>query len=301
MNNKIFVQLEPKKIQLYIPIKSTEGTKYVQYCLRHFQKGYIDGGTYQNQNLWRLYELHVYEKEKSDGFRQVFPYAIVNGGEWECALQIAQTPDFHGGFHGYEHYTDVKAYADDKPIDCQEYKQIWVDKFEFCQNSEIYRQGTENEVLAIHIKRYCFMDGSLYLHQEILWQQSVKVLHAYMAMLPIRRTSDDTEDGQIITDSVKINSSDEIYDVAKIGHQTSISFAEKQMQNVTHAEIWSDVSKIKAEMYVSGNLLADNSFFVQNTREYNKFYFSYTGHKSGHLTYVGEKWKLDSQYKVYMF
>lgn len=300
MTNSVYIETAPDSIQIFLSTGDGAKKSTIRYCLKHCVTPYTDGGTYQNQDVWRLYELYVCRQNESGGFEPALPYPIVNGGEWECALQIEGTPDFHGGYHGYEHYTDITARADGHKLDLGTASRYEAMQFSFEQNSEIYRQGTKNELMATHRKQYCFTGDTLHLHQELVWQQDVTVKHAYMAMLPIRRTADNTDSGAPITDKIQTNLSTAVYDIAKIGHQTPLSSAEQQVSGVTEATVWSDTSHLKATMRLSGRLLPDNSFFVQNTPTYNKLYFSYTGHKNGHCTHLGETWALDSYYTVNM-
>ena len=160
--------------------------------------------------------------------------------------------------------------ADDMLFSATNGKCTRAHSFEFCQYSEIYRQGTKNELLALHKKRYFFSDGRLLLHQEIIWKQSVTVRYAYMAMLPIRRTSDDTPTGEIISDSVRINGSSTFYDVKETGHQTAVSTINAKVRDVKCVEIWSD-----------------------------ELYYSYAGDGVGYVTEEGEKWELNTRYEVY--
>ena len=297
--SKLFLETSNEKISIYMSAPEGKSDKYMKYSLLNIKIPYTDGGTYQNQNLWRLYELYVYEKNGEDVLSQFLPYPIVNHGEWECALRIDGTPDFHGGFHGYEHLTNITAELDGKPFDVNSEKALWADSFMFCQESNIYRQGTENELMATHIKKYVFENGLLKLHQQIEWAQSVKVMYAYMAMLPIKRTSDDTPSGDIITEYAKTNLSSEVFDVKKEGHQTPVTLGGENFRNVSCAEIWSDKSGIKAQMKTGGLIQPDNSFNISPADCYNKFYYSYTGDGKGHITEIGEKWLFDSEYKIY--
>ena len=297
--NTIFIETSPEQIKAYVNSPKGDQKHYFGYNLQLFKKPFSDGGIYQNQDVWRLHEGNFYEINNNIPSRPIYPYSVVTCGEWECAIRIDNSPDAIGGFHGYEKKIKVSAEADGIPVFPGEKNSITAEKFIFTQESEIYRQTTKNEVLAYHIKNYCFSNGKMNIHQEIIWQKEIQVLHAYLAMLPIRRTSDDTDSGIQITDRVSVNTSNKEYDITKIGHNTEISTPAHTVSDVTKALIWGNSSKITAEMQVKDQINKDNYFFVQNTQEYNKLYYSPLGKKDVYNTKKDECWQIDSTYEIY--
>ncbi len=295
MAMKLLVEIGKDQIDLYLSHPKGRGNTYVKYRLAHLVKPFTDGGTRQNQDLWRLYEAYVYEKT-ADGMEQTLPYPIVSRGEWEAAIQVKDTPDFHGGYHGYELLTRVEATVDGTLISLDAPQFIWGTECTFLQESDLICQGTRDEVLARHIKRYRFAEGQLRLEQEVHWEKAVPVTKAFMAMLPIRRTADSTDAGIQITDWVTVNGESPAYDVSKIGHQTPISAGTGSEKDFHYAEIWGESSKLFARMSVEGDFPASRSFMVQNTPAYNKLYFAYA---RDHQTAVGEKWKITTKYEIY--
>lgn len=296
--NKIYLYSEKDKLNIYMHSSKGKEQNFMKYCLKHLIEPYRDGGTYQNYDLWRLYELYSTTSINGD-FKDDFPHDIVNAGEWECALKIDGTPDFHGGLHGYEHQKSVLVKADSKEIELAKIHTLCAEKFEFVQKSEIYLQGTKDKVIAKHEQHYIFKNGRLMLHQKILWEQELTILYSYMAMLPIKRTSDNTSDGDIVTDRVMINNSSKVYDVGKIGHQTGISSSGDHVRDVKYAKIWGEQSGICAELSIKCEFLPTNNFLVQNTPTYNKFYFSYAGDGIGHKVKKSDLWVIDAEYEIY--
>lgn len=199
--------------------------------------------------MWRLYELYLCRKT-ADGFEKIYDFPIANTGEWECAFKINGTPDFHGGFHGYEHFTAVSFLPGP-------------DGAEFVQESEIYLQGTRRELVALHRKQYLFQQGVLRLNQSLAWQKELFVSRRYLAMLPIRRREGDF----LITDTARYQGVD--YDVSREGHQTILSPGCRE--NIGEITILGKHSGIKARVSVD----FENCFFIQNTPAYNKLYFNY--------------------------
>lgn len=287
--------------QIIIYVKSPKGntTDYFRYNLQWFEKPFSDGGIYQNQAVWRLHEGYFYRQEKSGSLTQITPYAEITCGEWECAIRIEGAPDAFGGFHGYEKALEITANADGSLYDIANTAPVLAETFTFTQKSELYRQGTRNETIAHHLKKYCFQNGILKLHQELIWQKDVPVPWAYLAMLPIRRTSDDTADGIQITDRITINNQNQEYDIAKIGHMTGISTPEHATSGVTKATIWGTDSGVHAELRIFDLIGKDHYFFVQNTQAYNKLYYTPVGKNGIYHTQKGETWKFDSEYEIY--
>ncbi len=244
-------------IEIFMP--AGDGT--FKFELKRIAIPYKDGGTRQNQDLWRLYELYLFDRE---GKNKIYDFPICNKGEWELAVRIKDTPDFHGGYHGYEHFTDF-GYSHDE------------DKFEFWQDSKIYLQGTRDTHIADHKKHYLFENGKLTLTQFVKWYKTLPVDRSFITMLPVRRKDGDFQ----ITDTAVYNGRE--YDVSVEGHEVS------HIKNVQTAHIYGEASGI----HMSVSVDFDNVFFVQNTPAYNKFYFKNAYDRD--IT-AGEEWNTKSVY-----
>ncbi len=251
-------------IEIYMP----GGDGYFRYHLKRIEKPFTDGGIHQNQNLFRLYRLYLYKKT-ADGFEKIYDFPITNGGEWECAVRITGTPDFHGGYHGYEHLTDTQIIEN-------------ADSLGFIQNSNIYLQGTKDTCIATHSKHYTFRDGALHLHQKLCWHTDANIDRAFLTMLPIRRLEGDFQ----ITDTARFE--DTLYDISCEGHATEIS--------AEHTKIGSEVCVFgkKSGIYATVSVDTPKRFFIQNTAQYNKVYYFYTEHSD---VKNGDVWTVNSTYR----
>lgn len=299
MSNKIYVEMRKDHIDIYLSSEHAKKDSFVKYRLLHIVKPFVDGGTMQNQDLWRLWELYAYDYK--DGMMvQSLPYKVMSAGEWECAVKIIGTPDFHGGFHGYEHFIDVSAKADGKTVGIGNYANMWLDCFEFSQISQIVKQGTIDEKVALHIKKYTFKDGEMKIGQELLWETDCQIQFGYMAMLPIRRTHDDTPDGEQISDHITINDDPTVYDVTKTGHDTPISSHKNLKGGIRKAKIWGEKSGLVAEVEIVGNMHDSATFMVQNNETYNKLYFSHAGGGKAYAIQSGEQWHCTGSYRIYV-
>lgn len=298
MNNKTFVEIRKNVINIFLSNKKGKNGSFIKLRLMHLEKPF-DGGTYQNLDLWRLYEAFCFE-EKNGEMVQTLPYPFISAGEWECAIAISHTRDFHGGIHGYEHQKEYFAEADGKLLDLECEQDLWVDSFRFVQKSVIVKQETLNEPLCNHIKDYTFENGALSLSQEIEWLTENNIQYAYLTMLPIKRTHDNTETGEVICDRVLTDLSDTVYDIGKLWHDTEISTMKNCKSGVRYAKIWGEESGITAEVTIKKEGAPDtDSFFVQNNESYNKLYFSYAGNGGKHDTEIGEKWKQTTIFEIY--
>jgi hypothetical protein len=272
-------------IEIFVPA----GDGSFKFELRRIAIPYKDGGIRQNQDLWRLYELYLYDRE---GQNKIYDFPICNKGEWECALRIQDTPDFHGGFHGYEHAKSVTATV-------AEGEEAWVEEFRFVQESEIYLQGTRDTRIALHTKDYCFRDGKVTLRQKLVFDRELTMLFSYMGMLPIKRTSDDTPNGEQICDRLMVNEDGTVYDVSKEGHKLPFSTGAGFFRNLRSARLWGESSGITARMDLEGVVFPDNSFQISNADCYNKFYYSHAGDGAGHRILPGDVWELVSIYQIW--
>lgn len=264
--NGYFYEQKEDRFEIYLP--ASDG--YMKFNLLHIVKPYVDGGLYQNADLWRLFQLYLFER-KNDVFRPVYDYPIVNMGEWEWAVKIKDTPDFHGGFHGYERLVDA-SFSDEE------------DFFQFEQESRIYLQGTENEEIAHHFKKYTFSKDGLALSQRVVWTKAMPIERSFMTMLPIRRK----EGGFSITDTAIYKGKK--YDIRESEHNTPISQFETGQILDDKITILGVTSGISATVCVD----FDNTFFVANPHRYNKLYVC---NAKNTCTKVGEEWKSNTVYK----
>lgn len=298
MDNKIFIDILDNNINLFLKHKDAGENKYMRYSLTHIVKPFTDGGIMQNQDLWRILHLKAFEKTE-DGFVQDLPYKLTTGGEWECALKIDGTPDCHGGFHGYEHLTKVSFTADGKkyPLDIE--RSFTAEKAVFVQESRIYKQGTVDELIALHTKEYIFENGAVKINQNIDWQQSLPVLRAYLCMLPVVRTHNYKPDGILVTDSFQADGDDTVYDVSLEGHTTEYSTDKVLKQNVKKVKLWGKDSGLVCVVTADYDSLGHDMFFVQNTAPFNKLYFTLVGANGAYQTKVGENWRYSSCFEIY--
>ena len=263
--NGYFYEQKEDRFEIYLPA----GDGYMKFNLLHIVKPYVDGGLYQNANLWRLYQLYLFER-KDDDFKPVYDFPIVNIGEWEWAVKIKDTPDFHGGFHGYEGLVDTSFSAEE-------------DFFLFEQNSKIYLQGTKDEEIAHHYKKYIFSKDGLTLSQKVVWTKAMPIERSFMTMLPIRRKEGDFS----ITDTAIYKGKS--YDISEAEHSTPISFFETGGKLDDEITILGSSSGVSATVSVD----FDNTFFVANPDRYNKLYVCNA--RNTH-TKVGEEWKSNTTY-----
>lgn len=289
----IYLNIKNENIEIYLHHQNSVKENYMRYCLQHCKKPYIcsDFEGYQNQDLWRLYSLYDYRLQDGDVPEAYTDYELVNAGEWECAIKIKNTDDFHGGLHGTERYKAIQCAVDSNPLNVFEDYSSWADKLEFYQQSEIYLQGTYDTVIAIHHKWYDFSKYGVTIRQSLEWKGAYTIEKAYLAMLPVKRES---ETGLSISDHAKIGESDKIYDVSKEGHELN---GNNVIKNIKSAHIWGEKSGLYAHVEFLSELMATNSFYIQNNAMYNKIYFSYCG--DGYTTYAGETWETCSHYDIY--
>lgn len=293
----IYVNITDENVEIYLHHKDAVAQNYMRYCLEHCIKPYVgpDFKSYQNQNLWRLMCLFDYRSLSDEIPLCHTDYELVNGGEWECAIRIKDTNDFHGGLHGSEGYTDVSCQIDGVDVDIFKSKSLWADKVNFYQASFIYAQGTLDKKIAIHHKWYEFSTEGVSVKQKIEWLESFVIEKAFLAMLPIKRES---EEGISISDRARIGDAATVYDVSREGHELNTG---EVMRNIKSAEVWGEKSGIYAKVTVLGKLSPTNTFFIQNNKMYNKVYFSYAGDDGKHTTYPGETWETHTHYDIYRY
>jgi len=264
MEKAYYLEKLEDELGIYIP----GGDGYFRYALRHIVKPFTDGGTHQNQDLWRLHKLRLCRRE-GDAFQDIYDFPLTTAGEWECAFKIEGTPDFHGGFHGYEHMTSLDVQPEEESLFIR-------------QESRIVLQGTRDEPVALHSKEYLFRDGMLTLKQNLKWERSVQINRAFLTMLPICRNAGDF----LVTDTALYKGQE--YDVSKEGHKTPLSSG--CTESINEMTILGKQSGIRATVTASYG----KRFFIQNTSAYNKFYFYYAKNEA---VEKGEEWNTLSTFR----
>jgi hypothetical protein len=237
--------------------------------MRHIVKPFTDGGTHQNQDLWRLHKLMLCRRV-GDGFENIYDFPLTTSGEWECAFKIEGTPDFHGGFHGYEHQNCFTVTPE-------------ANRLLMMQESRIVLQGTKDEPVAFHRKEYECKDGLLTVRQHLKWERAVHINRAFMTMLPIRRKEEDF----LITDTALYKG--EEYDISMKGHKTPLSPGCKE--KIYEMTVLGKESGIIATVTSS----FCETFSIQNTEAYNKVYFSFA--RDSHVA-VGDEWDTVSTFRL---
>ena len=284
-----------QELDIYIP--TTVG--FIKYL---FVRNELDSS---NANNWRLDKAFAYSDNKEQRF------LVVNGGEYEMALQIDGRSDFIGGIaHGDEVINDITFLVNGNEIsDITSLTNITeFDELKIVETTKLYdpADGATLSTVgqftpcATHGKEYTFTKDGIRLRQFVKWLKAETLTASYMTMFPIVRGNDSVSELQI-TDTFYADDDYLNYDVSTIVGASGNAWAWRK--NIEHAVIWSDESGVSAEVIMLKQPMIENNgarqFKVQDSSAYNKLYWSVCG--VGNALYnatINERFVTESLYKV---
>ncbi|KAF3306039.1 hypothetical protein FPV25_03215 [Carnobacterium sp. PL17GRE32] len=237
------------------------------YTLTHGQIPFSDGGITQNYDSWRITDCKV--KGQS----------IVNNGAWETAISLKDLPDFMGTMHGYEKYTNIIMFVDNKKITTGEFK---AEKFEFLVKGYLIKQGTQDDQFLNFTRHYIFANNELLLKQRFEWLENLEVVYPYVSMLPIKPE---------FSTSVIRNDEYTEYDLSTV----DTSLPTRQMTaGVSEIKIFSDLTGVSMSVDVDNFDKMRN--FINQQHDYNKVYWSYSANE---MVSVGTVWNTKTIWNIF--
>ena len=246
-----------------------------------------------NSNVWRLSDAWIYTKNEDNTFSKYSANSIVTGGEWECALKEQGAADFIGGLaHGDENVKDIVFLLDGLPIDVNTPRLYAGKKVIILENSILNRCDTPSDIVADHVRHYEFTKDDLIITQKVTWKKSLTMHKSYLTMFPIKRTINNDDNSDYVTNRGFKNVYFETLDLSANHHNTAY-----QTGGITEATLWNEGPGYKVfgkvEVLESNKLPNENMAFSA-ALAYNKCYFDYCG--IGYVTQVGEVWNNKARY-----
>ena len=238
-----------------------------------------------NCEFYRIREAYIGSLE-GEGFTPLF--RALQGGETGFAFCEKGAGDFSGGFHGDEVMTEVSLLLDGDEVSLKNEFFGSFDRFEFFENSYMFRCNTPSEKLVYHKQKYTVAGEKLLLSQYIEWVNDAKPLvAAYAPMLTVQRLNPKTP-AEILTDTVEFYEKEggslvNSFDTTDFGEQLEGKFSVSKCQNTisTAVKVYGKNSGFKAEC---GYKVVDSSIPEEQTDTHlcirfakcldNKIYFN---------------------------
>ena len=291
--------LSKGKIELYIP----NNTNYLKFLL---QESYCDSQTTSNSynptgssnsNVWRISKAYACDENLSEKF------AITIGGEWECAIQLADltVSDFMGGVaHGDEAKESVVFFVNGRVVNIEDYTELTaIDSFSFVQTSSLYNPddkatlSTRNqfEPVATHGSQHIFTANGVKIEQNVLWHKDVKVRYGHLCMML---------NSKDIVDKMFTDANCEQIDLS---NKSSYQLINRKVNKVTQYS--DDTGRgVKASVTVDRKLGAnseglDGYVMIGDNGggSYHKCYLPLFVNPNGEAVAKGTIWKCDSKYE----
>ena len=273
---------EANKMSVY---QKGSGTNYIEYNFERETFAFDGSSPSNNLDCWRIKGAY----ECSADYLRL--RVLVDIGAWECAIKEDGAVDFIGTFHGDDVLVDAFFIINNK-----EYSQsslFDIDNpsgFEFVQTSNLYSCNTQTKVASCY-RHYQWFDNSVTVEQKITFVKPVVVKDAYLAMLPVKRTLDDTT--QITDSGLRLYDGNVYHDPDMT--TTSFSLNMTPASDGSLSKLWGKTSGVgfEVKMMKTPNL-QNQDFYISNAALYNKFYFNAKGTGSAAGTYTtqtNEAWQ----------
>lgn len=285
-SDKIYVYSLNGNLDIFIKGSKEDSDRYIGYNIRHLIKDLDQNSPSSNYDVWRLNGTGEYSRNRYDKFK--LEQSIVRNGEWEMAIREKGANDFVGGsIHGDEITTSVAFFLNGEEVDTDSRINEEADEFKIVTTSDLYRDNTTTqdlELIGEHEKVYTFNPDGLTLEQKVTFQEEMQTDRSYLTMLPILRTDGENQ----ITDTAYVNDSEQ--DVSREGFEIEIVEATKATISGKDSGITATVEILdKSKDFPT-------TFYVTNTSNYNKFYFSYQN--EDYNVNAGEVWEQTSHYDI---
>ncbi|WP_413516033.1 hypothetical protein [Carnobacterium maltaromaticum] len=291
----VYFQGDKSGFTVFIKGSKVDSNKYISYRVNHQQKDLNKKDSTSNYNVWKLdgaYEASlvngVFKKTKE----------VVTTGEWELALKEQGASDFIGGsLHGDEITTLIDLEIDGEKVNEENISKFNKDvkEIKFIVNSELYRDNTMSEELqkiGLHTKLFTFNRGGILIDQSVEFLEDIILDRSYLAMLPILRKSNG-DSGEQVTDSIRVSTIDAEFDVG----EANFDIPEIKYIEENKATISGKSSGIIADVeIVSKSAELPTVFFISNSLQYNKLYFSYN--EDGYTAQKNEIWNQTTKYFI---
>ena len=167
-----------EKINIWIPAGIR---RYVKYIFEHTVLAA------KNANVWRIDRAYICLRDLTE------ETLLTEGGEWECAVRLANRSDFTGGkAHGDEIFNNITFIIDGIAVsDITAYTDVTeFSKLVILQNSTLYDPADSSTVIATHMSEHIFADDEKQakIKQTIQWRGSFDIANCYLAMFPLSKS-----------------------------------------------------------------------------------------------------------------
>ena len=187
---------------------------------------------------------------------------------------------------------DIVFLLDGLPIDVNTPRLYTGKKVIILENSTLNRCDTPSDIVADHVRHYEFTKDDLIITQKVTWKKSLTMHKSYLTMFPIKRTINNDDNSDYVTNKGFKNVYFETLDLSANHHNTAY-----QTGGITEATLWNEGPGYKVfgkvEVLETNKLPNENMAFSA-ALAYNKCYFDYCG--IGYVTQVGEVWNNKARY-----
>lgn len=278
-------------IKTYIKGSNPGSAKYLQYNLVRTVAAYDAGavGTaITNLDAWNLQAVN--ETTRTMPYTYTLGQMVVNGGAWELAIKENGAADFIGShMHGDEVMTSATLLIDGVQVATDAVGNFAARRLTLIQKTTLYRCNTNTPVANVTRRTEITTDG-IEITQDLEWLTAFTSQFGYLSMLPIKRTTDDTDGGGVITNRGMRDPGYAVETLAPSG------FAEIATTDAATVNIWGTTSGYSAKVQILEQPAGTpKSFRFANALNYNKLYFDMA---NGHTTAPGEKWRVRTRYTL---
>jgi hypothetical protein len=280
------------------------GSKWVVYEMVN----YVDAAI--NENVWRISDMFLGDLEGNTPIsgpinagiepggksllNQISP--MVNGVQWEYAVQPSGAPDFFGGFHGDEQLQSIAYFLNGQSISSPStFGTNGLRKgarFEVAQKTFVYNPSGGAKVGEMFV-RHIFTPEGLRVKWKLTWSSSLTVGASYGGMLPIKRNQTAGVHFVRYVDDLVIN------DCSATPHS-------RPGMNTTGVELYNNGNALTARVTIGKEFFNNyinsisKGIWVTDDPSYNKVYPTRIHSSTTATVTSGDIWECDALYEFFL-
>lgn len=224
--------------------------------------------TESRSDVWRINTVH--EVIRSSDFGFATGTELCSSGEFECAIKETGKSDYMGGWrHGDDQAVEVTILVDGAILDTAFVGNFKCSRFEIIQKSELLEvDNPTRTVRGTAYRRWVYENGELELFNHFVAASAFNIKITFFNMFPIHRMG--TDGTTQITDKAFRSPMYAPEDVSAVGFP--ITYTKSNIIKYSGPNGWAAEIEV-----VEGWDKPNRNTWIQNTEEYNKGYFDYTG------------------------
>lgn len=298
------VYVERKSSTRYWVWTKKLGSKWVVFEVVNYMDATI------NENVWRISDMFLGDLVGNTPVSGILNAGVepggkalnnqispmVNGVQWEYAIQPNGAPDFFGGYHGDEQVQNISYFLNGQSILAPSTFGVngirKGSQFEMVQKTFVYNPSNGVKVGDMFV-RHIFTPSGLRVKWKLTWTSSLTVTSSYGGMLPIKRNQTAGVHFVRFVDDLIVN-------------DCSITPHSRPGMNTTGVELYNNGNNLSARVTIGKEFFnnytnsASKGIWVTDDVNYNKVYPTRVHSTATGSVVSGDVWECDAFYEFFL-